>query len=399
MCIMSELGVISDRLISKVGLDFRRSLFHRVNWKDRLIGIKGSRGTGKTTMLLQYLQSIHRGAQVMYVSMDELYFTTNTLVEFGASFVDQGGEVLVLDEVHRYPRWSLEIKNLYDRYSDLQIIFTGSSIVDITRQEGDLSRRAMIYELHGLSFREFLEFEYDLKFDPLSLKQILSLSFKVEDYFDYSFKPMAYFDSYLKFGYYPFYKENKESFHSRLRQMSRMIIEVDMAGIKGFDIRQSKKLLQLLHIISQQVPFKPNISKLGEKTNIHRNSMNNYLYYLHEARLVSLLYPQEFSVAALQKPEKIFLNNTNMMYALTEAGVNLGAVRETFFNNQVSVIHKVSQSKKSDFIVDGKYTFEVGGEGKSKKQIQDVPDSFRVKDGITWPSEKTIPLWMFGFLY
>lgn len=397
---MIELFELSNNHLQKTKLNFFRSLYKNIDWNSRLIGIKGARGTGKTTMLLQYLIQLDLPkTQKLYISLDDIYFTNHSLVEVGKAFYLQGGKILALDEVHKYPNWSQEIKNLYDRYNDLKIIFTGSSIVDITKNEGDLSRRAVMYELKGLSFREYLDLAEDIRFNELSLEEILDEDFVFSELFPSDFKPYEYFNKYLKTGYYPFFLESKITYYQRLKQLVRLVVELDMAEIKGLDIRQSKKILQLLYIISQQVPFSPNLSDLARKTTIHRNSLNDYLYYLEEARLLYLLQLKNYSVASLQKPEKIYLNNTNLLYALSEDNPNSGTIREVFFYNQLAGLHQISQSKEADFLVDNKYTFEIGGKNKTMTQIKDVENSWLVKDDIIQPTGRTIPLWMFGFLY
>lgn len=396
---MEELLEISQNRILGVATDFKRYLFQQINWNDRLIGIKGARGVGKTTMLLQWLHEQELSPkEKAYLSLDELYFTTNRLVDAAKYFYQQGGKILVLDEVHKYPTWSVEIKNLYDRYSDLQIIFTGSSIIDISKQEADLSRRALVYELPGLSYREYLELKHKVKLPVLSLEQIVS-DVNIRKFFPVDFKPLAWFNDYLKEGYYPFFIESKESYHRRIQQLVRTIIEFDMAEMKGFDIRHAKKMLQLIYIIAQQVPFKPNINQLSQKTLIHRNTIKNYLYFLHEARLIHLLFTPTSSVAALQKPEKIFLHNTNLLFSLSEQIPSAGTVREVFFNNQLSVQHRVFQSKTTDFEVDHRYHFEIGGKNKTTKQISGLKNAWIVKDNTEFPVGQSIPLWLFGFLY
>jgi predicted AAA+ superfamily ATPase len=397
---MEELLEISRNLIGGTRLEFKRYLFSTIRWQNRLIGIKGARGTGKTTLLLQWLKSLDLSSrQKTYFSLDELYFTTHTLVDTIRSFYQHGGKVLVLDEVHKYPTWAKEIKNLYDRYPDLQIVFTGSSIIDLSRQESDLSRRALLYELKGLSYREYLAFVHHLVLPVLTLHQLLSPDIAWTQQYPKAFKPLAYFQEYLQYGYYPFSANDKLSYYTRLRQMVRTIVEYDMAELKGFDIRHAKKLLQLLYVIAQQVPFKPNINSLAEKTGIHRNSINNYLYFLNEARLLSLLNKRGTSVATLQKPEKILMENTNLLYALTDTEPESGTVREVFFNNQLQGLYTVRYSDTADFEIDNNYTFEVGGRTKSNKQLKSLPDAWTVKDNLDYPVGRSLPLWSFGFLY
>lgn len=397
---MNELLEQSDRLVNEVPMDFKRYLIDEINWDNRLIGIKGARGTGKTTMVLQWLhQKNLSSAKVAYFSIDDMYFTTNSLLNTGRDFYLQGGQILVLDEVHKYENWAREIKNLYDRYKDLKIIFTGSSIIDISKQEGDLSRRAMIYELHGLSYREYLKMNKIIDFDNIDLNTIIHNSNDLRTIFPVHFRPLEYFQDYLRYGYFPFSTEDKEGYAQRLRQLTRLIVETDMSEVKGFDIRNAKKMLQLIYIIAQQVPFKPNIIKLAEKSRIHRNSISNYLYFLEEARLISLLYPSGISIATLQKPEMVYLNNTNYMFAFASESPMTGSIRETFFYNQLWVKHKVRQPKTTDFEIDDQYIFEIGGKTKGRKQIKSMNEAYIVKDDLEYPAGKTLPLWLFGFLY
>lgn len=397
---MEELLELSDRLISNVSLNFKRYLYNTINWNNRLIGIKGARGIGKSTLLLQRLKELKLSKkQVAYFSLDEMYFTANSLLEIAKNFYLLGGKVLVLDEVHKYPTWAREIKNLHDRYEDLQIVFTGSSIIDIAKQEGDLSRRALMYELKGLSYREYLEYQHQLVLPSLTLKELLVADVDWRERYPKDFKPLVWFKDYLQFGYYPFYKNDVINYHKLLRQLVRTIVEYDMAEMKGFDIRQAKKMLQLLYVVSQQVPFKPNINNLAQKTGIHRNSINNYLFFLQEARLLFLLYYNGISTAILQKPEKIYMENPNLLYALSENTPSEGTVRETFFNNQLQVNHQVNHSAETDFMIDGKYSFEIGGKNRSNAQISDLKDAWTVKADLEYPVGRAIPLWLFGFLY
>ena len=390
----------SERLVTNVSLNFKRYLYDFIKWDNRLIGVKGARGTGKTTLLLQWIKNQNLPTEkAAYFSLDDLYFTTHSLKDTVSQFYKNGGIILVLDEVHKYKNWSLEIKNCYDFYPDLKIIFTGSSIIDIAKQEGDLSRRALLYELVGLSFREYLVMLNSINLPTFTLDDLLFNSSEVKKKIPADFRPLNYFSSYLNFGYYPFGIADTSSVHQRINQLVRTIVEIDMAELKDFDIRNAKKLLQLIYVIAQQVPFKPNISNLAIKTGIHRNSLNNYLYYLEQAKIISLLFPAGNSIATLQKPEKIVLNNTTLLNALAEEKSITGTARETFFVSQLSTFHKVQLPKQGDFIIDDKYTFEVGGKSKGQKQIEGIEYAWIVKDDIELPMLKTIPLWMFGLLY
>ena len=395
---MNELLEQSDRLVNEISMDFSRYLFGKINWSNRLIGIKGARGTGKTTIVLQWLRKQNLpSSKAAYLSVDDIYFTKNSILNTGRDFYLQGGQILVLDEVHKYDNWAREIKNLYDRYKELKIIFTGSSIIDISKQEGDLSRRAIIYELFGLSYREYLKMNNIIDLNSIKLKDIINSKNNIRTFFPQSFRPLEYFQDYLKYGYYPFSSEDIKGYAQRLRQLTRLIVETDMSELKGFDIRNAKKMLQLIYIIAQQVPFKPNINKLAEKSNIHRNSVSNYLYFLEEARFINMLYPSGISIAGLQKPEMIYLNNTNFLYAF--GNLMRGSVRETFFYSQLMVNHKIRNPKSSDFEIDNSYIFEIGGKSKGKKQIAHLNNAFIVKDELEYPAGNALPLWLFGFLY
>jgi predicted AAA+ superfamily ATPase len=390
----------SEFILSNTTLDFNRFLLKGIKWSNRLIGIKGARGTGKTTLSLQWLkQQDLPVTKAAYFSLDDLYFTDHSLKETVQQFYKQGGKILVLDEVHKYKNWSTEIKNIYDVYTELKIIFTGSSIIDISKQEGDLSRRAVMYELPGLSYREFLSLRYKIQLPVFSLNEILKDASILKKQLSDSFRPLEYFNEYLRTGYYPFMIEDAETVHQKINQLIRTIVEYDMAELKEFDVRNAKKILQLMYVIAQQVPFKPNLVALAEKTNIHRNSLNHYLHYLEQAKLISLLQPAGKSTSVLQKPEKIYLNNTNLLYALAEQQVDKGNLRETFFLSQLNAVSKIAMPKQGDFFVDNKYTFEVGGKDKSKRQITGVKNAWVVKDDLEFPVGNELPLWMFGLLY
>jgi predicted AAA+ superfamily ATPase len=390
----------SARLIANTSLDFKRYLFDLIQWDNRLIGIKGARGTGKTTLLLQWIKELQLPTEkAAYFSLDDLYFTTHSLKDTVTTFYKNGGIVLGLDEVHKYNHWSQEIKNIYDFFPDLKIIFTGSSIIDIAKQEGDLSRRALMYELTGLSFREYLAMLNIIHLPIIKLEDLLFNVTEIKKSIPLNFRPLEHFSNYLQFGFYPFGLIDTSSAYQRINQLIRTIVEVDMAELKDFDIRNAKKILQLIYVIAQQVPFKPNLTNLAAKTGMHRNSLTNYLHYLEQAKIITMLYPAGNSNAILQKPEKIYLNNTTLLSALAEEQVNIGSVRETFFLSQIQTSYKVQFPQQGDFIVRGKYTFEVGGKGKKSKQIEAVTNAWVVKDDIEFPIMNVLPLWMFGMLY
>ncbi len=378
-----------------------RSLASKIDWKDRLIGIIGARGTGKTTLLLQHLkQQYGLAGGAAYITLDDIYFTENRLSDFAEAFRHQGGKMLYIDEVHKYPDWAREVKNTYDFYKDLRIVFTGSSIMDMLRQNADLSRRAVQYELPGLSFREYLQFTGIYTSDSLTLDNILRHHVEIVSQIAAAIKPLQFFDQYLQSGYYPFFLESKDSYSIRVEQMVKMIIETDIRFIDGFDPSNTRKIYQLLYILATNVPFKPNISKLSEKTGIHRNTLVQYIYYLDKARLINTLSAEGKSISNLQKPDKIYLENTNLHVALSPEKANRGALRESFFLNQLrNAGYRLSLPLMGDFLVNEKYTFEIGGRGKSSSQLQGVKNSYVAADDIEAGALHKIPLWLFGFLY
>lgn len=396
---MEQLLEKSAALVQRIRSEKKRYLYNEINWNNKLIGIKGARGTGKTTLLLQKLKELKLlPTQGTYWSLDDFYFTTHSLVETAEAFFKKGGQYLFLDEVHKYENWSIHIKNLYDFYPDLKIVFTGSSIIDISREEGDLSRRMLMYTLSGLSYREYLAFNDLYNFEPIALEDILSKDRKWTEMFPAEFKPLVYFEDYLQYGYYPFSMEDKQGYATRLQQLVRLIVEYDMAELKGFDVRNAKKMLQLLNVVAANVPFQPNITNIAKKSDIHRNSVVGYLHFLEQAQLIKLLYASGISLATLQKPEKVYLDNPNLAYAFSTSSPNVGNLRETYFISQVSVRHKIAYPKQGDFLVDNTFTFEVGGKDKTSKQIDSVENGFVVADDVEFPITK-LPLWLFGFLY
>ncbi len=396
---MEKLLQRSARLLRNVQIDKTRYLYNRINWNNRLIGIKGARGMGKTTLMLQRLKQMNLPvSKASYWTLDDLFFLNNSLVEIATQFYLQGGRVLFLDEVHKYQNWSQHIKNLYDQYEDFQIVFSGSSIIDIAKEEVDLSRRALMYTLEGMSYREYLSFKYDLELPIIKLEELIDGSNAWHKKMPKSFKPLEFFSEYLKMGYYPFSIEDEEGFNTRLQQVIRISIEYDMVNVVGFEIRNSQKLLQLLYVLSANVPFKPNITELATKTGIHRNTIGVYLNFLEDAQLIRMVYPAGISVSTLQKPEKIYLNNTNLAFALASNLADKGNLRETFFAAQLAVLKKLTLPSSGDFVVDNTHIFEIGGKNKGNKQLEGIKNSHVVVDDQDYPVTK-IPLWAFGMGY
>lgn len=397
---MEQLMAKSINRIENTKLDFKRFLFNQLNWKRRLIGIKGARGTGKTTLMLQFIkENFGISDDVLYVSLDNIYFTEHKLVDLADNFVKTGGKYLFLDEVHKYPHWSQEIKNIYDDFPELKVVFTGSSILEIDKGEADLSRRAVIYNLPVLSLREFIEIKYGIPSDVYSLNDIIENHLDIAGRIVKKIKPIKEFNNYCMNGAYPFFMETGPDYHDHLERIINLILETDLPAFNPIDYHSIIKLKQLLLVISESVPFQPNISKLSNKIGITRDTVIKYLHYLEKAQLISLLRSNTKGISKMAKPEKIYLNNSNLLYTLQPGRTNRGTVRETFFLNQLSVKYSVKMPPKGDFIVDNRYVFEVGGKSKTKRQIIDLTDAFVVSDNIEYGFKHKIPLWLFGFLY
>lgn len=396
---MENLVNKSRRKIQSSNATFKRFLIDEIHWQDRLIGIKGARGVGKTTMLLQYIKEyLPSGSSPLYVSLDDLYFSSNQLYDLAEEFLKFGGTHLFLDEVHRYLSWAPEIKLIYDDFPELKVVFTGSSILDITNAKADLSRRAMIYTLPGLSFREYLNFTGNA-YEKIELLDILLNHEKIAANISYEQKILPRFNEYLEIGYYPFFKEYKINYADRLREVVNLILDYDLIMVKKIPVEALIKLKKLVYILCNSVPFKPNISKLSEITGISRNTLVNYLNVLEETAILNLLHTDATGIGYLRKPEKIYMENTNLIYALSQDKPETGTIRESFFLNQLHAQHQVVFKNKGDFFVDNKYLFEVGGKNKSLKQIASEPDSYIAADGIEVGFKNKIPLWLFGFMY
>ena len=381
--------------------DFVRSIMDEIHWEARLIGIKGARGIGKTTLLLQYIK-LHLSSslgQTLYVSLDDIWFNHHSLIELVRDFERQGGRYLFLDEVHKYSGWAQELKNIYDSYPNLKIVFTGSSLLEILNARADLSRRAVVYTMQGFSFREYIGVESGTLLKPLSLDQILENNIEVTQQINDKIKPFQYFESYIKHGYYPFYKEELDLYEMRLGEVVNMILEIELPLLRNVDMAYVTKVKQLLVIIAESVPFVPNVSKLSDKIGINRATLLSYLNYLDEIGLTHNLYKDAHGISKLQKPSKVYLENTNLIFLLARNNANIGNLRETFFSNQLSYRHSLGYTDLGDFLVEGQFTFEIGGKGKGHKQIKTVANSYVVADDILYGSHNKIPLWLFGFLY
>lgn len=401
LSIMEELFRKYIEKIQRIDTNFVRSFIHDINWNARLIGIKGARGVGKTTLLLQYMKLNYSDnwQESLYVSLDSFSFRGKTLIGLADEFVLNGGKYLFLDEVHKYDNWAQELKNIYDDHPELKVVFTGSSLLEILNSRADLSRRAIVYHMQGLSFREYLEMETSQKFDTFTLEDILTNHIKIANLINCKIKPFRYFESYLKQGYYPFYKEDKDLYEQRLEEVINMMLEIELPLLRGVDIGLVSKIKQVLAIISESVPFTPNVTHLSQKMTVHRTTLMTYLHYLEEVGLTTNLQKEAKGSVKLQKPAKIYLENTNLMFVLSPSNANTGNARETFFANQVGYKNKLNYHEKTDFLVNNVYAFEIGGKDKTNKQIVGIENSFIVADGIEYGYQNKIPLWLFGFLY
>jgi uncharacterized protein len=397
---MEKLLLNSQVKVQRISLGFSRFLLDKIDWSQRLIAITGARGAGKTTLLLQYAKKyLASDGTSLYTSLDDLYFMDHSIRELAEEFYLSGGKVLLLDEIHKYPNWSRELKLIYDDFPELKVVFTSSSILEIYKGESDLSRRAVSYLLPELSFREFIELETGSSFPVISLDQVLRDHVAIASQVITTLQPVAYFQKYTKWGAYPFFKEGIEIYPEKLRKIVQLILEVDLMAVENMDYETIFKLKKLIRLIATSVPFVPNVSELSQKTAISRPSLLRAFELLDRARILQILHKPNSGVGALTKPEKLYLGNSNLLYALGEENVSVGTVRENFFSNQMKVVSAVHLAEKGDFLVNEKWVFEVGGRNKTGQQIKEMPNSFLVKDDIEIGVKNTIPLWLFGFLY
>lgn len=391
---MEQLITDYRRLLLLTNSSFHRYLFDKVNWDGRLVGIIGARGVGKTTMILQYIKEKLDLNRTLYVNAEDFYFASHRMVDLADEFSKLGGKYLFVDEVHRYEGWSRELKLIYDYHPDLHVVFSGSSILDINKGiQSDLSRRAVIYTLFGLSFREYLELFEGIKIQPYSLDDVLDNKVVLSP----DLRPLMYFRRYLERGYYPFALE--DNYSEKLMGVISKTLETDIPEYANMNVSTGRKLKRLMAVIAESVPFKPNMMTLAEVLGISRNNVADYLLYIEEAGLITQLRDMTGGVRSLGKVDKVYLENTNLIYALTKKEkVEIGNVRETFFMNQLRIVDEPITSPVSDFLV-GDRTFEVGGRNKKQKQIRDMSQAFVVKDDIEYGGMNVIPLWMFGLLY
>jgi len=398
---MDSLIRKSQLKVSKTSLDFKRYLIDEIVWEDRLIGITGFRGVGKTILMLQQFKIEHKkSSNALYVTLDDYYFTRNSLLDFAEKFYSIGGRVLYLDEVHRYPNWSLEIKNLYDLYDDLKIVFSSSSALQLHKASGDLSRRAAMYDLHELSFREYLTLAGVSKLPLFTLEDIIDNHVEIASDISQKLPIIQLFKEYLEKGIYPNFKDSKGAYSDRLLSTINTVIEIDLQVFDNINFQTVYKLRMLVAMLSDSVPYKVNISSLSRDIGLSRDVILRLLKAIDRANIINSIALEGSAVGYLTKPDKLYLNNTALLFALNTNKNNFeGTKRETFFVNQMKQSHKVMSSKKADFIIDNKYTFEIGGRSKGFKQIEGLADSYVLSDDLEIGFGNKIPLWLIGMMY
>jgi len=397
---MESLIITSDRLVQHTNVGFMRYLYRNIAWNNRLIGIIGAKGTGKSTLLLQYIK-LHfpDKSKALYASLDNIWFTKHSLWELAEDFYNLGGTHLFLDEVHKYQSWAIEIKNIYDSYPTLHIVFTGSSMLEIFNASVDFSRRVVVYELKGLSFREFLKYEDNLELPVIELSNILKDHRTIAAEISSKIKILPELTKYLEYGYYPYYKENIATYPVQVEQSINKTLNEDLPAIENIEYITILKIKKLLGTIAEMVPFTPNITTLSAAIEISRHALVKYFYLLDKAGVIQCITEPKQTLQTLAKPQKVYLENTNIIHSLAFQNINTGNVRETFFANQLRAIHKVNTAKSGDFTIDGNIVFEVGGKNKSNSQIKNIENAYIAADNIETGFANKIPLWLFGFLY
>lgn len=381
------------KMLQRTTSTFHRYMYDKIDWNSRLIGLLGPRGVGKTTLLLQRIKEHYDISDTLFVNVEDYYFASHRLVDLADEFCKMGGKHLFVDEIHRYEGWSRELKLIYDYHPELQVVFSGSSILDLYKGvESDLSRRAITYNMQGLSFREYLELFKGLVFPVVTIDDIVNQRLN----FSPDFHPLVHFKEYMKVGYYPFALD--DNYDLRLLSIINMTLEVDIPQYVDMHVSTGRKLKQLLAIIAKSVPFKPNMKAIGDALSVSRNNVADYLLYIEQSGLISQLRDDTGGIRGLGKVDKVYLDNTNLIYVLAGSNSEIGNVRETFFMNQLRVVSDPITSDVSDFQVND-MTFEIGGKSKKQKQIQGVANAYVVKDDIEYGAMNILPLWQFGLLY
>ena len=396
---LEKLQNYQERFLKSFSITYKRSLYKEIDFDDKLIALFGARGVGKTTMLFQYLLELQaQKKNVLYISLDYPFLSGVDLLEIVEEFVESGGEYLLLDEVHRYNDFSAYLKTIYDMF-DVKVIFTSSSATAILNAKSDLSRRATLYNLNGFSFREFLEVKHNIELQSYSIEEIFNAHSQIsKTVLEESFDILEEFREYLKVGYYPFYTSKVSSYYENLLNTINLTIDLDLTSLGLIEQKYTYKLKKLLEVVCESKPFEVNYTKIAQMAEISRVKLYDYISYLNDGQMLLLVDELSKGVKKINKPAKIYLNNTNLLFAYCNSS-EIGTIRETFFANQVAYKNKLNISKQGDFTIENKFRVEVGGKGKSFKQIADVKNSFVVADDIEVGFGNKIPLWLFGFLY
>jgi hypothetical protein len=395
---LEKLFQKSSQILKLQNYSYKRYFYHTINFDDKMLGILGSRGVGKTTVIIQYLNSLDIPKdKKLYFSADSILTSSISLYDIADEFSKSGGKILAIDEIHKYKDFEKELKEIYD-FLDLQVIFSGSSALQLEHKKADLSRRAVLYRVKGLSFREFLELKLDMEFKSYTLNEILENHIDIAGKITSRIKPFEYFKEYLQYGYFPYYFENNETYSIKLEVTVNTVIESDLPIIFNIEPQSIQKLKQLVILICTSKPYELNITKLSQKIGINRNTLYQYIHYLTMGNIFSSLKAKAKGDNIFSKPQKLYLNNPNLSYSYCQSN-EIGTIREQFFLNMLSQKHDVSYPKIGDFLVDEKYTFEVGGKDKGFTQIKDIADSYVVADDIEIGFANKLPLWILGFLY
>ena len=381
-------------LVEHTNAPVRRDLMDEIDWNDRLIGIKGTRGVGKTTFLLQYAkEKFGTDHSCLFINMNNFYFSKYTLVEFAAEFVKRGGKVLLIDQVFKYPEWSHDLRACYEMFPTLKIIFTGSSVMRLKEENPELSGIVKVYYLRGFSFREYLNLQSGNCFRAYTLQEILENHEQIAKTILRNVKPLDYFQDYLHHGFYPFFLE-KRNFSENLLKTMNMMVEVDILLIKQIELKYLSKIKKLLYLLAVDGPKAPNVSQLASDIQTSRATVMNYIKYLTDARLMNMLYPVGESFP--KKPSKVYMYNSNLMYPIRPMEVNAGAVRESFFYNQLLKDNKLNEGiKNAHFLVNTMYNFRI----EENMKVKNNPDMYYAVDKTEIGEGNMIRLWLFGFLY
>jgi len=395
---LEKLFAKSSQILKLQNYSYKRYFYHTINFEDKLIGILGSRGVGKTTVIIQYLNSLEIPKnKKLYFSADSIITSSTSLYDIADEFSKAGGKVLAIDEIHKYKDFEKELKEIYD-FLDLKVIFSGSSALQLEHKKADLSRRAVLYRVKGLSFREFLELKLDTTFKSYTLEELLKNHTDIADDIVSKIKPFEYFKEYLQYGYFPYYFENNETYSIKLEETVNTVIESDLPIIFNIEPQNIQKLKQLINLICSSKPYELNITNLSKKIGINRNTLYQYIHYLTMGNIFSSLKAKTKGDNIFSKPQKLYLNNPNLSFSYCQSN-DIGTLREQYFLNMLSANYEVSYPKVGDFEVAEKYTFEIGGKNKSFEQIKDIQNSYVVADDIEIGFKNKLPLWLFGFLY